>query len=55
MRMRPHFHTDAVQIGMTALGVLVVIHAMRLAAIALAKSDRAAGLGKALGAFALAD
>lgn len=53
--MRPHFHTDAVQIVMTTIGVLVVIHVMRLAAIQLAKNPSTAEAGKAIGAFALAD
>lgn len=53
--MRPHFHTDGVQLTMTTLGVLVIIHALRLAAIAISKTDRGAGVGKALAAFALAD
>lgn len=52
--MRPHFHTDGVQLFMTALGVLVIVHAMRLAAIQLSKSDQFGGAGKALAAFALA-
>lgn len=53
--MRPHFHTDAVQIVMTTLGVLVVIHIMRLAAVQLAARPGSAKAGEILAGFALAD
>jgi hypothetical protein len=52
--MRPHFHTDVVQLGMTTLGVLVFIHVMQLVAIKMSDSGRLSGAGKALAAFALA-
>lgn len=53
--MRPHFHTDAVSIVMTTIGVLVVIHAMRLAAIQLARNPMSAKAGEILAGFALSD
>lgn len=53
--MRPHWHTDAVSIVITTLGVLVVIHALRLAAIQLAHNPTTAKAGEILAGFALAD
>ena len=53
--MRPHWHTDAVSIVMTTVGVLVVIHAMRLAAIQLATHPTTAKAGEVLAGFALSD
>lgn len=53
--MRPHWHTDAVSIVMTTIGVLVVIHAMRLAAIQLAHNPTTAKAGEIVASFALAD
>lgn len=46
--MPNHFHTDAVQIVMTAIGVLIVFHLIRMAGGALVDSDNRmlAGIGK---------
>jgi hypothetical protein len=48
-----HFHTGAIDILLLTAGVLVVIHAMRLAAGALADHKSTEGAGKVLAAFAL--
>lgn len=46
--MPNHFHTDAVQIVMTAIGVLIVFHLIRMAGGYLMESDNrfASGVGK---------
>lgn len=48
--MQNHFHTDAVQIVITALGVLVVFHLMRIAAAQMvdSKMPTIATLGKGM-------
>lgn len=40
--MQNHFHTDAVQIFVTAMGVLIVFHLMRIAAAQMVDSDKPA-------------
>lgn len=48
--MQNHFHTDAVQIFMTAIGVIVVMHLIRMTGSAIVDSDNRllAGIGKGL-------
>ena len=53
--MRPHLHTDFLHLVYFALGTIVVIHVLRIAATQLADNEATAGAGKVLGAFALAD
>lgn len=50
-----HFHTGPIDLLVTAAGVLVIIHALRLGAAWLADRPATAGVGKAVAAFALAD
>lgn len=49
--MQNHFHTDAIQLGITALGVIVVMHLIRIAGAQLAdsKTPALASLGKGMG------
>lgn len=53
--MRPHLHTDFPHVIYFALGTIVVIHALRIAAAKLSDNEKTASAGKVLGAFALAD
>jgi hypothetical protein len=55
--MNGHFHTGPVDIVVTTLGVLVVIHVMRVVAAQLAdsKSSTLVSGGKVLASFALSD
>jgi hypothetical protein len=48
--MPNHFHTDAVQIVATAIGVIIVMHLIRMTGGVLVDSDNRffAGLGKGL-------
>lgn len=48
--MPNHFHTDAVQIGITALGVILVFHLIRIAATHMVDSETpmVATLGKGM-------
>lgn len=49
--MQNHFHTDAVQLAITALGVIVVMQLIRFAGAQLAdsKTPLLASVGKGLG------
>ena len=51
--MKGHWHTDAIHIGITALGVAIAFQVFRLAAGKLATSDNAtvSNVGKSVGAI----
>lgn len=55
--MKGHFHTGPVDILITTAGVLVVLHALRVAAGYLADRDSSylRATGKVLAAFTLSD
>jgi hypothetical protein len=53
--MKGHFHTGPVDLAVTAVGVLVIIHVMRIVAAQLAERPWGAGAGKVVAAFALSD
>lgn len=50
-----HFHTGVTDIVLTALGVIVVVHVLRVAAGVLVDHQATAGAGKVLAAFALSE
>lgn len=39
--MQNHFHTDGVQLVITALGVLIVFHVLRIVSVQMVGSDNA--------------
>jgi hypothetical protein len=51
--VKGHFHTDAVHLGITALGVAVAFQVIRILAGKIAGSDSGpvSNLGKAVGGF----
>lgn len=53
--MKGHFHTGPVDLVVTTLGVLVIVHVLRIVAAQLADRPATAGAGKVVAAFALSD